>query len=64
MKKSVGPLVTKYDLEKVLNIMLFHNRTSGYMDFRGNELLFFDSKPEDGAAYITMQEVKYWLTTY
>ena len=58
-----GRVIRKDELQYVLRTMVFYNRSSGYMAFRDDKLLFFDGEVE-GAVNIEIEELKTWIEDY
>lgn len=59
--------ISLLELEKILEIMEFYNRTDGYMDKVNGKLQFFDSDPFIGGVHackITKDEVKQYISDY
>lgn len=59
--------ITKQDLINVYNTMKFYNLSSGYMDFVGDKICYFDSDPrinDVGACPVNVLEIKYWIDSY
>ena len=59
--------ITKEDLINVCNTMSFYNASSGYMDFVGGKICYFDSDPrldDVGACPVEISELKKWIEEY
>ena len=50
-------ILTTTDLERVKKIMEFYKRTSGWIEFVNDKIMFFDSKPSFGGCFITLEQV-------
>ena len=64
MEKRV---ITKEQLQKILEVMVKYKRNEGYMDYVGERLQFFDEDPkldDISAAKFTRDELIGWIENY
>lgn len=63
MKKKVSQL----EWEQILDVMLFYNRTEGYVDEVNGKIMFFDGDPCINGVHacrVTIDEVKEYIKGY
>lgn len=59
--------VTKSDWERILQTMTFYKRKSGFVDFLGNKLTYFDSDPRIDnvhACPVTQEQVVEYIESF